>query len=270
VYVQTRCGGSGRGGGYHSTTYSAWVAVTWDFTGAVVSSAALAAAPTVNATFTATDAYGDSLDNISAAAYLVVPVPSAPTGVTAIQSGDQLQVSWTPNGANPLAIVSSTLTATPVNSTASALTMNLTGSAPAGLIGPLQPETTYQVTVASSTIGGTGPASTPIEVTTAAASIPPSAPTGVTARWAVADPAGDTDTIVVTWLASVPGDSPVDQYQVTISGSDGAGTFTQTVDGVTLTAFFGVSVTPDWSVTVRAHNSVGWGPWSTVVRLGGL
>src|SRR5689334_5152550 len=31
VYIQTRCGGSGRGGGYHVTTYSAWVAVTWDF-----------------------------------------------------------------------------------------------------------------------------------------------------------------------------------------------------------------------------------------------
>jgi len=26
----------GRGGGYHTTTYSAWVGVTWDYTGAVV------------------------------------------------------------------------------------------------------------------------------------------------------------------------------------------------------------------------------------------
>jgi hypothetical protein len=270
VYVQTRCGGSGRGGGYHTTTYSAWVGVTWDFTGTVVFSARLAAAPTVNATFNATDAYGDSLDNISAAAYLVVPVPSAPTDVTAVQSGDQFQVSWTPNGANPLAFVSSTLTATPVNSTASALTISVTGSAATGLVGPLQPETTYQVTVVSSTIGGSGPASTPIEAMTAAASVPPSAPTGVTARWAIADPAGAADTIVVTWLASVPGDGPVDQYQVTITGSDGAGTFTQTVDGTTLTTFFTVSDTPDWSVTVRAHNSVGWGPWSTSVTRGGL
>src|SRR5438477_591631 len=44
VYLQTRCGGSGRGGGYHTTTYSAWVGVTWDYTGAVVSSAVLATA----------------------------------------------------------------------------------------------------------------------------------------------------------------------------------------------------------------------------------
>src|SRR6266404_925890 len=38
VYLQTRCGGSGRGGGYHITTYSAWIGVTWDYTGAVVAS----------------------------------------------------------------------------------------------------------------------------------------------------------------------------------------------------------------------------------------
>lgn len=36
VYAQTRCGGSGRGGGYHVTTYSTWVAVTWNPTGAVI------------------------------------------------------------------------------------------------------------------------------------------------------------------------------------------------------------------------------------------
>jgi hypothetical protein len=244
--------------------------VTWDFTGAVVSSARRAAAPTVDGTLTATDAYGDSLQNISAAAYLVVPVPSAPTDVTAVQSGDQFLVSWTANGANPLAIVSSTLTATPVDSTDSAITVSVTGSDATGLVGPLQPETTYQITVVSSTVGGSGPASTPIEARTATASVPPSAPAGVTAHWAVADPAGDTDTIVVTWEASFPGDSPVDQYEVTISGSDGAGTFTQTADGTTLTTSFTVSATPDWSVTVRGHNSVGWGPSSTSVKLGGL
>src|SRR5205085_9956955 len=54
VYLQTRCGGSGRGGGYHTTTYSAWVAVTWDYTGAVVSFDVLAAASTnVDPTFSA-------------------------------------------------------------------------------------------------------------------------------------------------------------------------------------------------------------------------
>lgn len=36
VFVLTRCGGSGRGGGYHTTTYSTWVDVTWDLNGVVI------------------------------------------------------------------------------------------------------------------------------------------------------------------------------------------------------------------------------------------
>jgi cysteine-rich repeat protein len=64
VYLQTRCGGSGRGGGYHTTTYSAWVGVMWDYTGAVVSSEVLAAAPTnVDPTFSAVDSFGNQLYN---------------------------------------------------------------------------------------------------------------------------------------------------------------------------------------------------------------
>ena len=64
VYIQTRCGGSGRGGGYHTTTYSAWVGVTWDYTGTVVSSQVLAAAPTnVDPTFSAADSFGNEIDN---------------------------------------------------------------------------------------------------------------------------------------------------------------------------------------------------------------
>jgi cysteine-rich repeat protein len=64
VYVQTRCGGSGRGGGYHTTTYSAWIAATWDFTGTLVDSAVLASAPTdVDPTFSAFDAAGNEVYN---------------------------------------------------------------------------------------------------------------------------------------------------------------------------------------------------------------
>src|SRR5215831_11227099 len=39
VFAQTRCGGSGRGGGYHVTTYSTWVAVTWNLSGVVIDEA---------------------------------------------------------------------------------------------------------------------------------------------------------------------------------------------------------------------------------------
>jgi hypothetical protein len=171
-------------------------------------------------------------------------------------------------GVNPLAIRSSTLTATPVGSTASIVTTTVSGSAANGLLGPLQPQTPYQVTVVSTTIGGSGPASTPISITTAAASVAPSAPTGVTARWAAES--GTTATLVARWTAAVPGDSPIDDYEISISGSDGSGTFTQYVAGTTLTASFAVDFIPDWSVLVRAHNSIGWGAWSARYTLGGL
>jgi len=72
VYMSTRCGGSGRGGGYHTTTYSAWATVTWDFTGAVVSDAGLASAPAVNATFSAMDQFGNTIYNQSNRAFLLV------------------------------------------------------------------------------------------------------------------------------------------------------------------------------------------------------
>src|SRR4030081_2736091 len=39
VFAVTRCGGSGRGGGYHTTTYSTWVAVTWTLSGVVIDEA---------------------------------------------------------------------------------------------------------------------------------------------------------------------------------------------------------------------------------------
>ena len=268
VYIKTSCGGSGRGGGYHTTTYSAWVSVEWDFGGHVLAYTKLSTAPTVDPTFSTNDVYGDAVSNINNVAYLTVPVPAAPNNVTAVQSGDQFLVSWTPNGANPNAITSSTLTATPTNSTASVLVATVSGASTNGAIASLQPQTTYLITVVSTTIGGSGPSSDPIYVTTAAASITPSAPTGVSARWAAVG--ATTATLVATWNAADPGDSPVDEYEVMINGSDGGGTFIQTVPGKTLTASWVVSWIPDWSVTVRAHNTTGWGPWSTRFTLGGL
>jgi hypothetical protein len=263
VHISTRCGGSGRGGGYHVTTYAAWVAVTWDLAGNVVSSATVSPAPTVDPAFSATDANGDTVSNSGGRAYLTVPAPGAPTGVAAIQAGDQLQVSWTPAPPNPAVIASSTITATPVGSTAPVLSATVTGPAATGSVGPLQPATTYEVTVVSTDGGGSSAPSDAITVTTAAASVAPSAPTGVRAVWA------SNNLLFATWTAAAGGDSPVDQYQIQIRGSDGGGTFIQTVDGSTLSAFFSVSDIPDWSVTVRAHNAAGWGPWSARYVLGG-
>src|SRR5579859_1293699 len=254
-----------------SSPHTASATVTWDLAGNVISTSTPATGAPANPTFIATDGFNDILYNAGANAYLIVPVPAAPTGVTAAQSGDQFQVSWMPNGVNPVAIISSTLTATPVNnSTASNLTTTVTGPVTNGVIPTLQPATSYQITVVSTTIGGSSPASTPISLTTEAASVVPSAPTNVVASWSNPDPTGTNDTLVVTWSAAVPGDSPVDQYQITITGSDGAGTFTQTVDGTTLTTYFTVDFIPNWTVTVQAHNAAGWSRSSTPVTLGGL
>ena len=77
VYLSTRCGGSGRGGGYHTTTYSAWVSATWDYTGTFVSSTTLSGAPSVDPAFSAFDAFGNEVYNASNRAYLLL----APTFV---------------------------------------------------------------------------------------------------------------------------------------------------------------------------------------------
>jgi hypothetical protein len=268
VLLSTTCSTGGRGS--RPVTFTNWAAATWDFAGNVISSATLSNAPPVNPAFTATDAYGDIIYNAATKAYLFVPVPAAPAGVTVVQSGDQFDVAWTLTGVNPTAITSSTLTATPVNSAASILTTTVSGSATTGAILSVQPQTTYQITVVNTTIGGSSPASSPATLTTSPATIRPSAPTGVAVRWTNLDPTGTTDTLVASWPAAVPGNSPIDQYQITINGSDGAGTLTQMVSGTTLTANFTVDYIPNWSVTVQAHNAAGWGPSSTPVSLGGL
>jgi hypothetical protein len=268
VYLKTSCGGSGKGGGYHVNTYTAWASVIWDFAGNVVSYSAISSVA-VNASFAATDTFGDILYNTSGLAYLIVPFAAAPTIVTAVQSGDQFLVTWLPNGINPVAVTSSTLTATPVSSPASILTTTVTGPATSGVIDLLQPQTTYQITVVNNALNGSSPASAPVTLTTGAATVAPSAPTNVVAIWAVADPPGTTDTLIASWAAANPGDSPVDQYLITITPGSGSA-ITQTVDGATLTANFGVDFTPNWKVTVSAHNAVGWGPASKPITLGGL
>jgi hypothetical protein len=80
VYLSTSCGGSGRGGGYHTTTYSAWAGVSWDFTAAVISYGVLSPAPAVDPALSAFDAHGNQVYNQLGAAYLVLApgfVPAA-------------------------------------------------------------------------------------------------------------------------------------------------------------------------------------------------
>jgi hypothetical protein len=199
---------------------------------------------------------------------MTVPAPGTPYGVTAVQSGDEFQVGWTPAPTTSVLVSSSTITATPVASTAPVLAASVSGSGSSGLVGPLQPGTTYQITVMSKDAGGSSGASSPVSVTSHASSMPPSAPSAA-AHWTAPGLPGDM--LDVTWAAPAPGDSPIDQYQVSvnISGDTGAvpSSFAQTVSALTLSSAFGANDAYDWSVQVRAHNAAGWGPWSTAVIL---
>ena len=267
VYLKTTCSC----GKDCSSSHTKWAAATWDLAGNVISAMAISNTPAVDTNFTATDEYSDTIYNSATGAYLVVPTPAAPTDVTAVQSNDQFNISWTPNGVNPAAITSSILTATPVNSTYPALTTTVTGTGTSGAIFSVEPQTEYEITVVSTTVSGASPPSAPFTVTTVPATVAPSAPTNVVATWQIPDPSGTNDSITVTWQAGNPGNSPIDEYQIVISGSDGGGTFTNTVSGTTLVTYFNsVDDIPNYSVTVQAHNDAGWGPTSSVVNLGGL
>jgi cysteine-rich repeat protein len=178
VYLSTRCGGSGRGGGYHTTTYSAWVGATWDLTGALVSDLVLSGAPTVDPTFSAFDQYGNEVYNQSNSAYLVlapgfVPAPrvtgvsptSGPatggttltitgtgfTGTTGVNFGGTAAASFTVNGDTSL---------TTVSPTASAETVDITVTTAGG---PSAPSLNDQFTfIAAPTVSGINPNSGPV------------------------------------------------------------------------------------------------------------
>ena len=234
----------------------------------------------MNPTFSAYDAHGEHLYNKAVAgvvagtqvysqAYLLVLVPAAPTAVRVTPSGGRFQVSWKNDPTAPRALItSSTVTATPVHSTASVVTTKVSGDGASALVGPLEPRTTYQITVASTDPAGSSASSAPVSITTGASSIRPGAPTGVSAYWTA--PGSPNDTMVVNWKAAPPGDSPTDEYRVTITNPDTGDTFTHTVSGSALTAGFAVSDVPDWTIQVQAHDAAGWGHFSTSYLLGGV
>jgi hypothetical protein len=265
VHLQTRCGGSGRGGGYKTTTYVAWAAVTWDFGGAAVSATKLAAAPTgLDPNLSVYDAHGDHLYNSLGQAYLEVVLPAAPTGVSAVESAGLWHVAWTPDPTAAPLITSSTITFTPVNSTASPITALVSGDATSADAGPLAPLTAYDVTVVSNAAAGPSPASAPVRITTPASTVPPSAPVSVAAGWIGAN------TLRVTWQPGASGDSPIDRYQVAAADPDTGTRVKQSVPASSLSATLSISDIPDWTIQVRAHNVAGWGRWSAKVLVDGL
>jgi len=178
VYMQTRCGGSGRGGGYKSTTYSAWATTTWDWFGDTRSFAKLEGAGEQNTSFSAEDAHGDRIYNVGTVAYLEtgeppLQPPAAPTGIGASVSlyevGEteylRMQVGWAAAEETAGLITSSTVTATPVKPGPAVLTTTVAGTSTSALLAPVAPNTTYRITVTNTDSEGTSDESSPIELT---------------------------------------------------------------------------------------------------------
>ncbi len=192
VALSTSCGGSGRGGGYKPTRYTASASVVWDWFGETVSYVKLEAAAGGSPDFEATDAFGDRIYESGTHAYLQTgepPLrpPAPPGGVEAAlvstETGEESEpvlsfaVSWVPDHEAGARISSSTITATPLGgSSAPVLTTSVSGSAASGSLGPLAPHTSYSITVTSSDDEGTSEASAPIEMSSAGSPPPPPPP----------------------------------------------------------------------------------------------
>ncbi len=177
AYLSTRCGGSGRGGGYKTTTYSAWASVEWTWFGETRAFARLEGAGGGSAGFEATDSHGDRIYQSGTRGYLEtgeppLQPPAAPTVVSAsvhlAEAGEteylQMTVGWSVDPATAGLIASNTVTARPVKAGPPVLTATSAGNWTTANLGPVQPNTTYVVTVTSTDAEGTSEASAPLEV----------------------------------------------------------------------------------------------------------
>jgi hypothetical protein len=174
VHLQTTCGGSGRGGGYKSTTYTATASVVWSWFGETRSYGPMQGALEG---VSAEDGHGDKVYNVGAVAYLEtgnppLQPPAAPTGISAYvglyEEGEReflrMGVGYSVDPETVALIKSSTITATPVNSTAPVLTETVIPYFSSGHLQPVAPSTTYIVTVTSTDAEGTSQSSVPIEI----------------------------------------------------------------------------------------------------------
>jgi hypothetical protein len=174
VSMSTRCGGSGRGGGYHTTLYTATASAEWTWFGETRSYGP------VNGALegvSAEDSHGDRVYNVGTAAYLEtgsppLQPPAPPTNVSAsIALSDEppedlrMTVGWTVAPETASLLKYSTATATPVNSSAAILSASPTPYFSSTVLQPVAPSTTYDVTVTSTDAEGTSEPSAPIEIT---------------------------------------------------------------------------------------------------------
>jgi len=160
VVLSTRCGGSGKGGGGGSTTYTGSADVTWDFTGAVVTYSVPATGSTVPG-FSATDANGNQLYDSGSSAFLLLAAGFTPaprvTAVSASQGPASGGTSVTITGTGFTGATQVSFGATPAAAFTVVNDNSVTATAPAA------PAGTVDVTVTGP--GGTD-TTTPIDLFT--------------------------------------------------------------------------------------------------------
>ena len=178
VDMKTSCGGSGRGGGYHVTTYTASADVTWDWTATVVSSTVPATGAAVPG-FSATDANGNQVYDSGNSAFLLLAPGFTPTPrVTAISVTQGPATGGTSvviTGTGFTAATAVSFGGVPAASFTIAGDTSITAVAPAAPAGPVDVSVTSaggtDVTgafdvftfVAAPTISGLSPASGPLQ-----------------------------------------------------------------------------------------------------------
>lgn len=194
----------------------------------------------------ATNAAGDGPASVLSNAVTPRAVPGPPRNVTATPGPARATVSWTPPASNGGGAINGyILTAT---SSSGTVTKTVAGGTTSTNITGLTNGVTYAIRVAARNVVGTGPASSPVDVTPIGV---PGAPTGVTAV------AGNRSASI-TWTAPAStGGSPITGYTVTSN----VGGFSITVGGSETSAVMnGLTNGVAYRFRVFATNAVGNGP----------
>ncbi len=174
VYMETRCGGSGRDGGGHVTTYTNTATVVWTWLGETWKWGPMVGGLEATA---AEDPHGDKLYNVGTHAYLETgsppyQPPAPPTNVKAsvilAESGSleflAMPISWNVDPERADLLTFQTMRAEPVGSPAPVLEATRIPYFQEGTLAPIEPNTTYKVTVTETDNEGTSAPSTPIEI----------------------------------------------------------------------------------------------------------